>query len=192
MAVAVISLQGPACSGLAPARARASVASTPSTSAWVLRSPHARERREARGLRLVTRAVAGGKGASNAIPVIVNGAAGRMGRATVAAITKARGLELAGAIDVRRVGEDSGEVAGIDANEVPIFDDLLTVLASVAQGDRKARPPRPGQTTGGRGAASAWAAMGLSAASGGKARSGSDDRPCRDVLRCARALHGGL
>jgi len=55
----------------------------------------------------------------------------------VAAITKARGLELAGAIDVRQVGEDSGEVAGIDANEVPIFDDLLMVLASVAQGDRK-------------------------------------------------------
>mmetsp|Transcript_10411 Transcript_10411/g.33644 ORF Transcript_10411/g.33644 Transcript_10411/m.33644 type:complete len:274 (+) Transcript_10411:124-945(+) len=137
--LAAVGLQGAARAVLAPAGAggRHSASTT-----WILSSPRG-GRGSPRGLRFVTRASAGGRAAGNAIPVIVNGAAGRMGRAAVAAITKARGLELAGAIDVRQVGEDSGEVAGIDANEVPIFDDLLMVLASVAQGDRKLNSPPP-------------------------------------------------
>ncbi|KAK3262110.1 hypothetical protein CYMTET_29017 [Cymbomonas tetramitiformis] len=72
-----------------------------------------------------------------AIPVIVNGAAGRMGREVVKAVSKARGLELVGAVDVRRVGEDAGEVAGLEEPlEVPIIDELPFVLTTVAQDKR--------------------------------------------------------
>ena len=57
--------------------------------------------------------------------MIVNGAAGRMGRAVVAAVAAARGLELAGAVDRVRVGEDAGTVAGLaQPLELPILDDL--------------------------------------------------------------------
>ena len=56
----------------------------------------------------------------------MNGAAGRIGREVVRAVASARGLELAGAIDLARVGEDAGTVAGLaEPLELPIFDDLL-------------------------------------------------------------------
>jgi hypothetical protein len=42
------------------------------------------------------------------IPVVVVGAAGKMGREVVRAIANARGMELAGAIDIRCIGADAG------------------------------------------------------------------------------------
>ena len=42
--------------------------------------------------------------------VIVNGAAKEIGRAAVVAVTKARGMEVAGAVDSYLVGEDIGKV----------------------------------------------------------------------------------
>jgi chloroplast NAD(P)H dehydrogenase len=46
----------------------------------------------------------------NNIKVIINGAAKEIGRAAVVAVTKARGMELAGAVDNHFVGEDIGLV----------------------------------------------------------------------------------
>ena len=42
--------------------------------------------------------------------VIINGAAKEIGRAAVVAVTKARGMELAGAVDNHFLGEDIGLV----------------------------------------------------------------------------------
>lgn len=43
--------------------------------------------------------------------VIINGAAKEIGRAAVIAVTKARGMEVAGAVDSHLVGEDIGKVS---------------------------------------------------------------------------------
>lgn len=43
--------------------------------------------------------------------VIINGAAKEIGRAAVVAVTKARGMEVAGAVDSYLVGEDIGNVS---------------------------------------------------------------------------------
>lgn len=43
--------------------------------------------------------------------VIINGAAKEIGRAAVIAVTKARGMEVAGAVDSHSVGEDIGKVS---------------------------------------------------------------------------------
>ena len=72
-----------------------------------------------------------------AAQVIVNGAAGRVGRAVVAAIAAARGLELVGAVDRRCVGEDAGTVAGLaEPLELPIIDDLPVRGAVEGRGGR--------------------------------------------------------
>lgn len=42
--------------------------------------------------------------------VVINGATKDIGRAAIVAITKARGMELAGAIDSHLVGQDAGKV----------------------------------------------------------------------------------
>ena len=42
--------------------------------------------------------------------VVINGAAKEIGRAAVIAVTKARGMEVAGAVDSYFVGEDIGKV----------------------------------------------------------------------------------
>jgi len=42
--------------------------------------------------------------------VVINGAAKEIGRAAVIAVTKARGMEVAGAVDSHFVGEDIGKV----------------------------------------------------------------------------------
>jgi chloroplast NAD(P)H dehydrogenase len=42
--------------------------------------------------------------------VVINGAAKEVGRAAVLAVTKARGMEVSGAIDTQHVGEDIGQV----------------------------------------------------------------------------------
>lgn len=94
---------------------------------------------------------------------MVNGAGRELGRAAIAAIHKARGMEVAGAVDVQFVGRDAGEVvlalfsvfhfvrswasaelrltvplsaqiAGLDeALELPIVNDLVMVLGSLSQ-----------------------------------------------------------
>lgn len=45
------------------------------------------------------------------IKVIINGAAKEIGRAAVVAVTRARGMEVAGAVDSHFVGEDIGKVS---------------------------------------------------------------------------------
>lgn len=68
------------------------------------------------------------------IKVVINGAAKEIGRAAVLAVTKARGMEVAGAIDTQHVGEDIGQLCGMDEPlEIPILNDLTMVLGSISQ-----------------------------------------------------------
>jgi len=69
------------------------------------------------------------------IPVVVNGAAGKMGREVIKAVTQAEDMTLLGAVDYNREynGQDVGEVAGCGAVEVPILNQLESVLALAAQ-----------------------------------------------------------
>nr|AQX44122.1 4-hydroxy-tetrahydrodipicolinate reductase [Apostasia odorata] len=68
------------------------------------------------------------------IKVVVNGAAKNIGRAAILAVSRARGMEIAGAVDSSFVGEDAGKVSGMDEPlEVPILNDLTMVLGSIAQ-----------------------------------------------------------
>lgn len=70
-----------------------------------------------------------------AIPVVINGALGKMGREAVKAIAQADDLVLLGAIarDPKYIGEDVGEVIGCGALEVPLTPDLQSMLAFAAQ-----------------------------------------------------------
>ncbi|KAI8567565.1 hypothetical protein RHMOL_Rhmol02G0131800 [Rhododendron molle] len=66
--------------------------------------------------------------------VIINGAAKAIGRAAVVAVTKARGMEVAGAVDSYLVGEDIGNVCDMEEPlEIPIVNDLTIVLGSISQ-----------------------------------------------------------
>ncbi|KAL8049722.1 hypothetical protein ABFX02_06G037800 [Erythranthe guttata] len=68
------------------------------------------------------------------IKVIINGAAKEIGRAAVVAVTNARGMEVAGAIDSYLVGEDIGKVCDMEEPlEIPIINDLTMVLGSISQ-----------------------------------------------------------
>lgn len=69
------------------------------------------------------------------IPVLVNGAAGKMGREVVKAIAQADDMTLMGAVDLNPnyVGQDAGELAGCGALEVPITNDFQPMLAFVSQ-----------------------------------------------------------
>uniref|UniRef100_A0A0F7GZT2 Dihydrodipicolinate reductase-like protein n=1 Tax=Goodyera fumata TaxID=1390594 RepID=A0A0F7GZT2_9ASPA len=68
------------------------------------------------------------------IKVVINGATKTIGRAAIAAVTRARGMEISGAVDNTLVGEDAGKVSGMDEPlEVPILNDLTMVLGSIAQ-----------------------------------------------------------
>jgi 4-hydroxy-tetrahydrodipicolinate reductase len=62
------------------------------------------------------------------IRVGVSGAAGRMGRAVVKAVTEADGLHLAAAVDTQQVGADAGELAGIGRTGVTIENELRAAL----------------------------------------------------------------
>ena len=68
------------------------------------------------------------------IPVVVNGAAGKMGRATIAAVSTADDMQLVGAVDLSHWGEDVGLVAGIGPLEIPITNNLEVLMAELAQG----------------------------------------------------------
>ncbi|KAJ4836357.1 Dipeptidyl aminopeptidase BIII [Turnera subulata] len=68
------------------------------------------------------------------IKVVINGAAKDIGRAAVVAVTKARGMEVAGAVDTEFVGEDIGKLCDMEEPlEIPILNDLTMVLGSISQ-----------------------------------------------------------
>ncbi|XP_004496602.1 dihydrodipicolinate reductase-like protein CRR1, chloroplastic isoform X2 [Cicer arietinum] len=68
------------------------------------------------------------------IKVVINGAAKEIGRAAIVAVTNARGMEVAGAVDTCHVGEDIGQVCGMEEPlEIPILNDLTMVLGSISQ-----------------------------------------------------------
>jgi 4-hydroxy-tetrahydrodipicolinate reductase len=76
------------------------------------------------------------------IPVIVNGAAGKMGREVIKAVAEASDLILMGAIDTtpEHQGKDAGELAGLsEPLEVPITNQLEPMLGYVA-GERQMQP----------------------------------------------------
>ncbi|KAG8652864.1 hypothetical protein MANES_06G143900v8 [Manihot esculenta] len=54
--------------------------------------------------------------------------------AAVVAVTKARGMEVAGAVDTHFVGEDIGKLCNMEEPlEIPIINDLTMVLGSISQ-----------------------------------------------------------
>ena len=69
------------------------------------------------------------------IPVVVNGAAGKMGREVVKAVTNAEGMTIIGAVDrdPQYMGRDAGELAGIEPIEIPIINDLQGTLVLATQ-----------------------------------------------------------
>ncbi|MGB3208259.1 MAG: 4-hydroxy-tetrahydrodipicolinate reductase [Crinalium sp.] len=69
------------------------------------------------------------------IPVVVNGAAGKMGREVIKAVAQAPDLTLVGAVDKNpaHLGEDVGEIVGCGAVEVPIVNDLQSALLMASQ-----------------------------------------------------------
>ncbi|GFZ15301.1 dihydrodipicolinate reductase, bacterial/plant [Actinidia rufa] len=70
----------------------------------------------------------------NSIKVVINGSAKEIGRAAVIAVTKARGMEVAGAVDSYFVGEDIGKLCDMEEPlEIPIMNDLTMVLGSISQ-----------------------------------------------------------
>lgn len=72
------------------------------------------------------------------IPVVVNGAAGKMGREVVKAAAAAEDMKLVGAVERRPefLGQDAGEVAGCGPVEVPILNEMESVFAMAAQEKR--------------------------------------------------------
>ena len=72
------------------------------------------------------------------IPVVVNGAAGKMGREVVKAVSQAEDMTLLGAVDhnPNYMDEDAGEVAGCGAVEVPILNDLQGTLVLATQEEK--------------------------------------------------------
>lgn len=69
------------------------------------------------------------------IPVVVNGAAGKMGREVVKAVSQADDMTLLGAIDrtPQYIGQDAGEIAGCGPVEIPILNDLQATLVMATQ-----------------------------------------------------------
>ena len=69
------------------------------------------------------------------IPVVVNGAAGKMGKEVIKAVNAAEDMMLVGAVDRNPavLGKDVGEIAGCGEVEVPIVNDLQSVLVLATQ-----------------------------------------------------------
>lgn len=69
------------------------------------------------------------------IPVVVNGAVGKMGREVIKAVSQAKDMILVGAVDRNPayLGQDVGEIAGCGALEVPVLNDLQSVLVLATQ-----------------------------------------------------------
>jgi 4-hydroxy-tetrahydrodipicolinate reductase len=69
------------------------------------------------------------------IPVVVNGAGGKMGLEVIKAVAGAEDMVLFGAIDRNPhiQGQDIGELAGGTALEVPVTNDMQAILAMASQ-----------------------------------------------------------
>lgn len=69
------------------------------------------------------------------IPVVVNGAAGKMGREVIKAVAQAADMTLVGAVDANLSlrGQDIGDIVGMGPLEVPVLDDLQSVLVLATQ-----------------------------------------------------------
>jgi len=69
------------------------------------------------------------------IPVVVNGACGKMGREVIKAVSQAEDMTLIGAIDrnPQYIGQDIGEVIGCGPLEIPVLNDLQANLVIATQ-----------------------------------------------------------
>lgn len=69
------------------------------------------------------------------IPVVVNGACGKMGREVIKAVSQAEDMTLIGAIDHNPefLGQDVGELAGCGPVEIPVLNDLQSTLVLATQ-----------------------------------------------------------
>ncbi len=65
---------------------------------------------------------------SEVIRVAVAGAAGRMGREVVRAVSESDGMRLVAALDRQEIGRDAGELAGVGPLNVSLGSDLENVL----------------------------------------------------------------
>ncbi len=77
--------------------------------------------------------------------LIVAGAGGRMGRTLIQAIAAMPGVALAGAIEAAGaavIGRDSGELAGLGQNGIPVTSDLAPLLAKADGAHRLHRAGR--------------------------------------------------
>ncbi len=73
----------------------------------------------------------------NSIPVVVNGACGKMGREVIKAVAQAEDMTLVGAVDKtpQLMGQDIGDVAGCGPLEIPVMNDLeATLVMAQSQG----------------------------------------------------------
>ena len=69
------------------------------------------------------------------IPVVINGATGKMGCEVVKAVAAAEDMMLLGAVDLNPeyIGQDIGEVAGCGPLEVPVLSELQSTLVMATQ-----------------------------------------------------------
>jgi 4-hydroxy-tetrahydrodipicolinate reductase len=69
------------------------------------------------------------------IPVVVNGAGGKMGREVIKAVHNSPDMMLVGAVDQNPsiLGEDIGLIAGCGEIEIPVVNDLQSVLVLATQ-----------------------------------------------------------
>lgn len=69
------------------------------------------------------------------IPVVVNGACGKMGREVIKAVSQAEDMTLIGAIErnPQYIGQDIGEVIGCGPLEIPVLNDLQANLVLATQ-----------------------------------------------------------
>jgi 4-hydroxy-tetrahydrodipicolinate reductase len=91
---------------------------------------------------MVKNAFAGNMTNQSTIPVIVNGAAGKMGREVIKVVAQAPDMILIGALDTspEHQDKDAGELAGFsEPLEVPITNQLEPMLGYVA-GERQLQP----------------------------------------------------
>lgn len=64
--------------------------------------------------------------------ILINGAAGKMGRELVKAISFETDMDVCGACDVNHVGQDIGEIAGIQGLAIPIVEEIDLILSSTS------------------------------------------------------------
>ena len=69
------------------------------------------------------------------IPVIVNGAGGKMGREVIKHVSLSKDMVLIGAVDKNSnyLGKDIGELVGIGNLEIPVINDLESMLITATQ-----------------------------------------------------------